>query len=130
MSLSAYLWGIRLFTLLSLFAWLGILLSVDPRLAGTAGTALFFISLFALILGCMTLLVTWVYRKAIGETSAAHHLGIAFRQAFLLALFCALIVFFQFKQILTWWDSLLLLAAVLLVEFSLRKLFQNNNDDI
>jgi len=122
MSLSAYLWGIRLFTLLSLSAWLGIVFAVDPTQANATGIGLFFTSLFAFTLGCMTLFVTWIYRKALGETGTAHHLGTAFRQAFLLSLFCLLVIFFQFQRILTWWDSLLLLATILLIEFSFRKL--------
>lgn len=121
MSLRSYLWGIRLFTLLSFLAWLGIIIAVDPSAAGRVGMILFFVSLFALLLGCMTLLVTWIYRKALDDTSAAHHLGIAFRQAFLLAAFVLGIVFFQMEGILTWWDSLLLFAATLLLEFSLRQ---------
>ena len=120
MSLSGYLWGIRLFTLLSLCAWLGIVFAVDPDQTGVAGIALFFLSFFAMLLGFLTLFVTWMYRKALGEPSAAHHLGSAFRQAALMALYVSGLVFFQFMHILTWWDALLLLAGILLVEYSLR----------
>lgn len=127
MSLSAYLWGIRLFTLLSLCAWLGIVIAVDPNQAGMVGTGLFFSSLFAVLLGAMTLAVTWVYRKALGAASAAHHLGGAFRQAFLLALFLVVTVSFQMARILTWWDMLLLFVAMLLVEFSLRRIFSHTD---
>lgn len=121
MSLSAYLWGIRLFTLLAFSSWVGIVFAVDPEHSGVAGVGLFFMSLFAMLLGFMTLFVTWVYRKGLGGASAAHHLGGAFRQAFLLTLYAVGIVFFQYERILTWWDSLLFLAAVLLVEFSIRR---------
>lgn len=126
MSLTVYLWGIRLFTLLSLCAWLGIVVAVDPTKSGVAGVVLFFTSLFAFTLGVMTLLITSVYRRVLGATSAAHHLGGAFRQAFLLSVFSVGIVFFQKEKILTWWDALLLLAAVLIIEFSLRKIFSYN----
>lgn len=122
MSLSAYLWGIRLFTLLSLSAWLGIVFAVDPEQGGVAGRALFFISFFALLLGFLTLGVTWLYRKVLGEASAAHHLGRAFRQAFLLAAYAEGILFFQYQRILTWWDSLLWLAAIILIEYTLRRI--------
>lgn len=128
MSLTVYLWGIRLFTLLSLSAWLGIVVAVDPTQGGVVGMALFFISLFAFILGVMTLVLTSLYRRALGATSAAHHLGGAFRQACLLSLFCIGLVFFQKERILTWWDALLLLAAVLTIEFSLRKIFSHNEE--
>jgi hypothetical protein len=122
MSLNVYLWGIRLFLLLSLGAWVGIILAVDPYRAGIVGTILFFLSLFGVLLGILTLFVTWVYRKGLGEMSAAHHLGGAFRQAFLLALFALGLVFLQMKHLLTWWDGLLVLAAVLLCEFTIRRI--------
>lgn len=127
MSLTAYLWGIRLFLLLSLGAFVGIVLSVDPYRAGTVGTILFFVSLFGAILGMTTLCVTWVYRKGLGEASAAHHLGSAFRQAFLLAFFFETIVFLQMNRLLTWWDTLLILSAVLLLEFTFRRLAKHES---
>ncbi|MFZ3032117.1 MAG: hypothetical protein WA082_03710 [Candidatus Moraniibacteriota bacterium] len=129
MSLSVYLWGICFFTLLSFSAWLGIVIVVDPTQAGGVGVGLFFTSLFAFLLGMMTLCVTWIYRQALGAASAAHHLGGIFRQALLLALFFLGVVFFQMERILTWWDTLLLLAAILLIEFSFRQIFSRNNQD-
>lgn len=120
MSLSTYLWGIRLFVLLSLCAWLGVIFAIDPGQGDTTGITLFFISFFALSLGFLTLSVTWLYRKLLGVASAAHHLGSAFRQAFLLAVYVLGIVFFQFQRLLTWWDASLLLVAVFLIEYSLR----------
>ncbi len=120
MSFSAYIWGICLFTLLSFAAWLGIVISVDPYSAGLPGMILFFASFFAFLLGILTLLVTQAYRYALGEVSTIFHIGSAFRQALLLALFGVGILFFQYVRILTWWDALLLLAFVLLLEFSFR----------
>ena len=120
MSLRAYLWGIRLFLLLSFSAWIAIIIAVEPYQAGAIGRGLFFVSFFGTVLGFMTLLVTWVYEKSLGGVSTAHHLGGAFRQAFFLSFFLVLLVFLQMKQALTWWDSLLALAAILLIEFSFR----------
>ncbi len=128
MSLAGYLWGIRLFTLLALSAWLGIVFALDPEQASTVGVGLFFVSLFATLIGFLTLMMTWMYRKGLGEHSAAHHLGGAFRQAFLIALYLVLVAAFQYGRILTWWDSLLLLAAVLLIEFSFRHLLQSDTE--
>ena len=127
MSFSAYLWGIRLFTLLSFLAWWGIVVLVDPTQSGMMGVSLFFTSLFAFILGVMTLLLTMLYRRVLGVVSATHHLGGAFRQAFLLSMCFVGLVFFQKEQMLTWWDALLLLAATLLIEFSLRKIFSQED---
>lgn len=126
MSFSAYLWGIRFFIFLSLLAWGGIVILVDPTRSGLMGVSLFFTSLFAFVLGVMTLLLTLLYRRVLGVVSATHHLGSAFRQAFLLSACFVGLVFFQKEQMLTWWDALLLLAATLLIEFSLRKIFSEN----
>jgi len=127
MSFLAYLWGIRLFTFSALLAWLGVIILLNPEQTGTVGIIIFFVSLLALLTGSFTLLVTWVYRKGLGDKEVGHHLGGAFRQASLLALYVLLIVFFQYAQILIWWDALLLFGAVLLVELSLRR-FSNHTD--
>lgn len=126
MSLQVYLWGIRLFTLLSFSAWLGIVVAVDPE-TGLMAEMLFFISCFAFLLGVMTLIITALYRRALG-VGVIHHLGGAFRQSFLLTLFIMGIVFFQKERLLNWWDTLLLFAAVLLIEFSLRRIFSETVD--
>lgn len=121
MSLTSYLWGIRLFTLFALFAWIGVVFFLDPGETGSIGIGLFSVSFFALLTGCLTLFVTWVYRKALGETGAAHHLIGAFRQALLLSSYMLGIVLLQYARILTWWDALLWFAVILLIEFSLRR---------
>lgn len=127
MSFSVYLWGIRLFLFLSLAAWIGIVIAVDPYRSGQVGLGLFFVSLFGTILGSLTLMMTWIYRKALGAQGVAHHLGGAFRQSFLLSLFFILLVFLQMRQWLTWWDALLVLTAVLLLEFTARRLTGNRS---
>lgn len=121
MSLGAYLWGIRLFLLLSLCAWAGIIVAVDPYQSGIVGLWLFYASLFGTVLGTMTLFTMWVYRRALGMASAAHHLGGAFRQAFLLSLLLVVGIFLQMEGWLTWWDALLLLSVILLIEFTARR---------
>jgi hypothetical protein len=122
MSLSAYLWGIRLFTLFALFAFLGVIIALDPK--ETGGGILFFISLLVFLTGLLTLLVTGMYRKALGDAGAAHNLGSAFRQALLISLYALGIVFFRYAGILLWWDALLFLAVILLTEFSFRRFLE------
>ena len=124
MSFSVYLWSTRLFTLLSLGAWLGIVIAVDPTEAGRAGIFLFFGSLFTFVLGVMTLIVTTLYERALGVTGALYNLGTSFRQALLTSLFLVGLIFFQKEGILTWWVTLLFLVALLLSEFSFRRIFE------
>lgn len=126
MSLSFYLWGVRLFTVCAFFASLGVVIAINPEETGSVGRGLFFVSLFAVLTGVLTLFVTWTYRKALGESRTVHHLGSAFRQALLLSLYALGIVFFQYAGILVWWDALLLLAVMLLIEFSIRRFFDYN----
>lgn len=124
MSFSAYLWGIRLLTLLASAAWIGIIVSIDPERGGSVGAALFFVSFFAMLLGVMTLSVIWAYRKALGDAGAAQYSGGAFRQALLLAVFVSGVAFLQYMRLLTWWDAALLFAAVLALEFTARRMFR------
>lgn len=109
-------------TLLASGAWIGIVLSVDPKQEGSVGTVLFFVSFFAMLLGILTLAVTWAYRQALGDVGAAHHAGSAFRQALMLTLFVSGVACLQYLRLLTWWDAALLLAAVLALEFTARRI--------
>lgn len=126
MSLSAYLWGIRLFTLLAFIAWVGITLAVDPGQSGWVGRGLFFSSLLAFLTGLCTLGVTGAYRRTVGDAGAAQALGGAFRQAFLIAAGLVGAAGLRFGGLLTWWDSLLVLAAILLVELTFRRLLTDD----
>ena len=89
-----------------------------------AGTALFFVSFFAMLLGVLTLSVIWAYRKALGDAGAAHHASVAFRQALLLAVFAIGAAALQYMRLLTWWDAALLFAIILAVEFTARRMFR------
>ncbi len=126
MSLQVYLWGVRLFTLLSFGAWLGIVVAVNPD-TGLTAEVLFFVSGFAFLLGVMTLIMTALYRRMLG-VGVIHYLGGAFRQSFLLTLFIIGVIFLQKERLLNWWDALLLFSAVLLIEFSLRRIFSDSAD--
>lgn len=128
MSLSSYLWGIRLFTFITLLAWLGVIFLLDPRETGMVGGIIFSVSFFILLTGIFLLFIIWFYRKGLGDAETVHHLSGAFRQAVLLSSYVMGIIFFQYAQILIWWDALLLFAAILLIEFSFRY-FLNHKDE-
>jgi len=128
MSLSSYLWGIRLFTFITLLAWLGVVFLLDPEETGMTGMVIFSVSLFIFLIGIFLLFVIWFYRKGLGDVETTHHLSGAFRQAVLLSVCAMGILFFQYAHILLWWDALLLLAAILLIEFSFRY-FSNHKEE-
>lgn len=121
MSLRAYLWGIRLFSLLALAACAGIVFSVDPNEAGVPGRVLLFLGMLAFLVGALNLFVIGTYRHMLGEARAAHHIASAARQGLILALFAWMLIVFRFLQMLTWWDAALLFAVALIVELTFRR---------
>lgn len=116
MTLNLFLWGMRIISLFSLLA-LGIVICfIDPRKAGIIGEALFYLSLFFFLSGIFTLFFAFVRRK-FSDSDKDHFLSINFRQGLLAAVLVIILLFFQSKRILVWWDGLLILAGILLVEF-------------
>ncbi|MBI2439063.1 MAG: hypothetical protein HYV45_00440 [Candidatus Moranbacteria bacterium] len=123
MSFTFYLWGIRLFTLLSFFSWMGIIFMLDPEEAGRAGSILFFLSFFTFTIGVMTLFLMYAYRRALGGNGVIEYIGSIFRQATLLGMCCVGGLILQYMRVMTWWSVGLLIATLLLLELSFRRIF-------
>jgi hypothetical protein len=117
MTLKSYLWGIRIGTILSLLAFVLVLFNVDPQTTGISGQLIFYISSFLVLSGVFVLFFSWSRLKWSNENeSASVLLALSFRQGILLAILCVAILAMQSLRILTWWDGLLVLAGILLVE--------------
>ncbi len=117
MTLKTYLWAIRIGTLLSVGAFATVLFFVDPEVSGLAGQALFYGSLMLALSGIFILFLTWSRLKLDHDReNMAVVLGTGFRQGILLAILAAIILLLQSYRVLTWWDGLLVVAGVLLVE--------------
>jgi len=101
----------------SLAVWLLVVRQIDPDNAGAIGLLLFFASAFLFLAALLILLFTWLRRKIGGsEEIALAYLGVSFRQGILMALLVILLLMAQRYRILTWWDSLLTVAGILLIE--------------
>lgn len=101
---------------------MGIFFFVDPESAGNPGVALFLGTLFSFLTGSYTLVIVSLSRRFLGDQSAAVAFGASFRQGFLLAfLSVSMLVLLRFGY-LSWWNALLVLAAILLLELSARRL--------
>ncbi len=122
MRFQTLLFGVRFFTLLSLGTWMGVFFSVDPESAGDPGAALFLGALFSFLTGFYTLVLVFLSRRFLGDASAALAFGASFRQGFLLALLSVSVLVLSRFGYLSWWNVLLALAAVLLLELSARRL--------
>ena len=117
MTLKSYVWGIRLVTLLSLFAFAFVVKFVDPDATGVVGKLLFYCSLFFALSGIFNLFLLRLRRRNVDAENAFSNVGLSFRQGLLLSLFAIGLLILQSLRMLVWWDGLLLLAGIFLVEF-------------
>jgi len=116
MTLKSYLWGMRISTVLSAAVWVAVVCNINPEEAGMVGQILFYLSLFLTLAGIFILFLTWTRRKISGNERAFARLGMSFRQGVLLSALANTLLIFQSLRILTWWDGLLLVAGVFMVE--------------
>ncbi len=116
MTLKAYIWGMRIITLLSLTALGTVIFYVNPKSAGIFGIILFYLILFFVLSGIFNLSLLFMRKKLLGKEMMAINVGLSFRQGILLAFFCLIILVLQSYRILIWWDALLVLGGVFLME--------------
>ncbi len=116
MTLKAYIWGIRIISLLSVI-FLGIVIAyIDPRSSGLLGVALFYLVIFFVLSGMFNLLLLFLRRKFLGNEVAVTSVGLSFRQGILLAISVVGILILQSVRMLIWWDALLVIGGVFLIE--------------
>lgn len=116
MSLKAYIWGIRILTALSLGAFVFVVKIVDPDAAGLAGKVLFYASAFFFLSGFFNLLLLRLRKKNMNTENASAGIRLSFRQGILLAIFSIGLLILQSFRMLVWWDGLMLLAGIFIVE--------------
>lgn len=115
MTIRSYVWGIRIMTILAIAALTYVLVSIDPDSWGYVGKIIFFTAVFFSAAGIFNLLLIRVRRSFISGDEVGH-LGISFRQGILMAILLTALLILQSFRILVWWDGLLVLAGVFLVE--------------
>lgn len=115
MTLNVYLWGMRISTILALLAWGAVIYYVDPSKTGILGQVLFYGSLFLALSGVFTIFFTWLRRK-VNQDESFVYIGMSFRQGLLLSLLVVILLIMQSFGVLVWWDGLLVVAALFLVE--------------
>ncbi len=116
MTLKAYLWGMRIMTLISLAAFGAVVYFFDPESSGFIGKILFYSVLFFLLSSFFNLVLLFFRRKMLGTDAAFLTVGLSFRQSLLLSLLCIGLLVLQSFRMLVWWDGLLVLAGIFLIE--------------
>ena len=116
MTLRAYIWGIRVLTLASLFALGAVVVYINPNSSSWIGITFFYLAAFFSAGGIFNLSLLFLRRKILGDELAADSIGLSFRQGILLAILVLAILFLQGLGILVWWDALLVMAGVFIIE--------------
>lgn len=116
MKLKSYVWGMVLLSLILLLAFYLVAKNVDPTKSGAAGKALFYLVLFFFLSGLFNLLLLGTRKTFLGSEMAVYGLGLSLRQGILLSILAVSLLILQSYRMLVWWDGLLVLAGVFLLE--------------
>ncbi len=117
MSLRVYLTLMSFGTVVAGATFCLVLYRVDPATAGALGFCLFYLSLFFAICGLVSILgfVARVFMHR--DEMLSRLVGLSFRQAVLLSALAVGGLALHAHGLLSWWNSLFLIAAVTVVEF-------------
>jgi hypothetical protein len=112
-----YLLAILIAAVFGWASWIVVINKLSPFTTPELALSLFYTSLFIALAATFALIIhyfrVWLNK---GETHNAQ-LNTALRQGMLLSAMISAGIAFQRLRVLTWWDGLLLLAIVLLIEF-------------
>lgn len=104
----------------SLVCWLAFLLVVfymNPYSAGFVAVGFFYVSLFLSIVGSFAVLGFIVRRKFLQGELIFRQVAVTFRQAFWFGLFAVVSLWLQHAKLLTWYNLLLLILVLAVLEF-------------
>jgi hypothetical protein len=116
MTLRAYIWGMRIITLFSLLVLGVVILYINPEGSGMIGICMFYLVAFFVLSGMFNLFLLFVRRKILGDELATKNIQLSFRQGILLSIMTLIILILQSYQMLIWWDALLVVAGIFLIE--------------
>lgn len=130
MTLRQYLFLMSLGTAVCLTAWLFVVFNIDPTEADLVSMLFFYFGLFLSILGIVSVGSLWLKIRFLkSEEVVFRHVKKTFRQGTIVAFFTTLLLWLQHQRLLTWWNLLIFIILVLLIEgiiFSSRK-FSNRD---
>lgn len=117
MSLTKYLTAMAFSNAGLWAAWVLILFNLDPKEAGKLGLTLFYLSLLLALAGTLALIGFGIRALAFRNSPLFRHLGVAHRQAFLLAAIAVAVLILQAMRWLAWWNGLLLIIIASGIEY-------------
>ena len=117
MNLKSFLLFMTIGTLLSWFGWFMILFFIDPSEAGILAFLLFYLTLLISVLGTATVLGFFARKMSLKQELAFEHVIVSFRQGLWISVVVTVSLYLQSKELLTWWNAVLLILALGLIEF-------------
>ena len=116
MTLSAYLWGMAISTILCFISWALIIIYVDPT-TNLVGIALFCLSLFFFLASFFTLVGFYLRRKISKNNIEFTQADDSFRQGVFFSLIFVGMLILQSFGMLTLWNAGLFIVGICLLEF-------------
>jgi len=114
--LKLYLWGIGFLTVICWLVSGAVILGTDPGQINIDIFIVFYLSLFLAIAGLVSL-IGFAVRVKVGRGETIYnHMGVSARQAILLSLVLVGLLLLQAVRVLNWWDGILLVTAILMLE--------------
>ncbi|MFA4871548.1 MAG: hypothetical protein WC610_00605 [Patescibacteria group bacterium] len=96
--------------------WVAVLFQIDPNESGITGFFMFYASLFFALLGSF-FLASFGWRKLFSKFVMDYKIvATSFRQSIFFALLVVGILLLQSKDLLTWWNIILIIAALTIIE--------------
>lgn len=117
MTLRNYLIGMLAGTLLCWLSFIMVIYSINPEQSGAIGLICFYISLFLSLIGTFSLLGFFLRSLLEKHEITYRQLNISFRQGIFFSLLTVISLFMQANKILTWWNTILLIFLLTLLEF-------------
>jgi len=116
MTLKSYLNAMTTATSFAFMGWILVIMYIDPINSGFMGLGLFYTTLFLGLLGFFTLISFSLKRWIANNEIIFSYITSSFRQGFWLSIIIIGILVMQGARILNWWDALLFVGSISLLE--------------
>ena len=117
MSVKWYIIIMLIATLMSWIAWMLVIFLINPKDAGTLGFGLFYASLFLALLGIFSMVGLFIRHLHKKKKFIVEKVLVSFRQGMWFAIIVVGALMLQSKDLLTWWNGVLLVLIVTVLEF-------------
>lgn len=117
MNLQKFLIFMIIGSFISLFAWIIVLLFINPTESGPVLMLLFYFSLGLTVLGFFTIFGFMIRKFGSKKEPVFEQVIISFRQALWISFVVVISLFLKSKGLLNWTNEILLILALSLIEF-------------